>query len=152
MCAAAASLMPAGLPHKRPFLCRGGGRGWSDGQRGGGQRGSQPPASSLLRTRPEVIMVFRETLRPLSSCCSLRLNLSISPSTRPRPSHKHSPLSQFSAPLQSPSSSRCPPPLPPVLHSNRFILFSPANNLFHSYVHAALGRSSWRRGNQASHA
>lgn len=91
----APSPLPAGLPHERTFLYGGCGR-WSDGLRDRGQRGSQPPASSLFQTGPEAIRVLGGL-----SCHSPPAVTSVctSPSQRPRP--KHLPLSRFRALLQS---------------------------------------------------
>lgn len=78
------------------LFCMGGCGRWSDGLRDRGQRGSQPPASSLFQTGPEAIRVLGGL-----SCHSPPAVTSVctSPSQRPRP--KHLPLSRFRALLQS---------------------------------------------------
>lgn len=130
------------------LFCMGGCGRWSDGLRDRGQRGSQPPASSLFQTGPEAIRVLGGL-----SCHSPPAATSVctSPSQRPRP--KHLPLSRFRALLQSCCLySTAHPNSYPRPQANLFFFFLPIPSPTLLSGHGALGRSSWRSGNQASHA
>lgn len=109
------------------LFCMGGCGRWSDGLRDRGQRGSQPPASSLFQTGPEAIRVLGGL-----SCHSPPAVTSVctSPSQRPRP--KHLPLSRFRALLQSCCLySTAHPNSYPRPQANLFFFF-PANTVSHS--------------------